>query len=114
MRWEIRCSRSAGMAVQLRRNTHSVDLVANGDWAYRSDTTTGVRPEAGNFRKLDPYHQVNLRAGVHMGQWKLMAEIANVFDEQAEVAGRVMDLEPFQFATIPPRTVGLTLSDQLK
>ena len=24
MRWEIRCSRSAGMAVQLRRNTHGI------------------------------------------------------------------------------------------
>lgn len=92
----------------------SMDLVINGDWAYRSDTTTGIRPEAGNFRVLDSYHQVNLRAGVEMENWKVMLEVANLFNEQAEVAGRIVDFEPFQFATIPPRTVGLTVSYQLK
>lgn len=89
-----------------------LDLIINGDWAYRSDSTTGVRPEAGNFRMLGSYHQMNLRAGVEMGQWKVMLEVANLFDEQAEVAGRVVDFEPFQFATIPPRTIGLTVNYQ--
>lgn len=93
---------------------NGMDLIVNSDWAYRSDSTTGIRPEAGNFRKLDSYHQFNLRAGVQMENWKIMLEVNNLFDEQAEVAGRVVDFEPFQFATIPPRTVGITVNYQFK
>ena len=82
----------------------------NGDWAYRSDQTTGYDPTRPNFRVLDGYHVVSLRAGVENDGWSLMVEAKNLFDVMPEISGRVVPAEPFQYATIRPRTIAATFN----
>ncbi|QIB67062.1 TonB-dependent receptor [Kineobactrum salinum] len=89
--------------------SNGANALVNADWAYRSDSTTGLNPGASNYRKLDDYHQLNFRAGVEWTRWKIMLAVNNVLDDRPEVAGRVYDLEPYQFSTVPPRTIGVTV-----
>jgi outer membrane receptor protein involved in Fe transport len=85
-----------------------VDAIVNGDWSYRSSKTTGFRPAAGNFRTLDDYHHVNLRAGLVSDKWDVWLRINNVFDVLPEISGRIVDNDPFKFATLQPRTIGVS------
>lgn len=80
-----------------------------GDWSYHSSKTTGLRPEAGDFKKLPGYHQANLYAGVSSEHWRLMLSVDNVFDALPELSGRIVLSDPFQFASLQPRTIGLTV-----
>jgi outer membrane receptor protein involved in Fe transport len=82
----------------------------NGDWAYRSDQTTGYDPSRPNFRLLGGYHVVTLRTGVENDRWSLMIEAKNLFDVMPEISGRVVPSEPFQYATIRPRTIAATMN----
>ena len=85
------------------------DAVFSADWAYRSSKTTGLRPAAGNFRTLDNYHQINLRAGIVAEKWDIWLRVNNLLDELPEISGRIVDFEPFKFATVQPRTVSVTV-----
>jgi len=86
-----------------------VNAVVNSDWSYRSSKTTGFRPEAGNFRELDNYHVVNLRGGLVAEKWDLWLGVKNLFDVLPEISGRVVDNDPFKFATVQPRTFEISL-----
>ncbi len=87
----------------------NTDAVVNGDWSYRSSKTTGFRPAAGNFRELDGYHQLNLRAGIVTEKWDAWLRVNNVFNDLPEVSGRIVDNDPFKYATLQPRTIGVSL-----
>ncbi|MDB5364192.1 MAG: hypothetical protein JWM77_119 [Rhodospirillales bacterium] len=83
-------------------------LLFNGDWAYRSGQTTGFRPDAGNFRDLAGYHVVNLRTGFSKGGLEVFLKLNNVFDARPEISGRIVSNEPFQYATLQPRTISIS------
>lgn len=83
------------------------DLVLSGDWSYRSGQTTGFIPGVRNFRRLPGYHVVNARATVKFDQWDIGVEASNLFDVMPMISGRVVPDEPFQYATIQPRTFSL-------
>ena len=64
MRWEIRCSRSAGMAVQLRRNTHIVAVIT--DYVFGSDTAVDYSLAVVAMTTI-PLGIVSLYVGLHAG-----------------------------------------------
>ena len=87
---------------------NNANAILSADWAYRSSKTTGLRPTTVEFRRLDDYHQVNLRAGITTEKWDVWLRVNNLFDVLPEISGRVVDFEPFKFATLQPRTISLS------
>ena len=80
------------------------------DWSYNSNRTIGLRPEVGNFRVLDGFHQVNLRTGLTTDRWEAWLRVDNLTDRQPPISGRIIDDTPFRYATLRPRTFSFSVA----
>ncbi len=86
------------------------DAVIAGDWSYRSSKTTGLRVAAGDFKKLDDYYLLNVRAGLTSEHWDVWLRVNNLTDALPELSGRIVDSEPYRFTSLRPRTYGVTVT----
>ena len=82
---------------------------ASTHFNYRGESYTNFNSQAEDYRQLDDYFLVGLRAGVRFDTWDAGIFVDNVTDEVPEIGLRVTG-DGYRVYTTRPRTVGLRVS----
>lgn len=82
---------------------------ASTHFNYRGESYTNFNSQADDYRELDDYFLVGLRAGVRFESWDAGIFVDNVTDEVPEIGLRVTG-DGYRVYTTRPRTLGLRVS----
>jgi iron complex outermembrane receptor protein len=82
---------------------------ASTNFNYRGESYTNFNSQSGDYRQLDDYFLVGLRAGVRFESWDGGLFVDNVTDEVPEIGLRVTG-DGYRVYTTRPRTIGLRVS----
>jgi iron complex outermembrane receptor protein len=82
---------------------------ASTNFNYRGESYTNFNSQSDDYRELDDYFLVGLRAGVRFESWDAGIFVDNATDEVPEIGLRVTG-DGYRVYTARPRTIGLRVS----